>query len=772
MPPGEPSRFHGLIAVAAFLAIAWACSSARRRVNLRIVVVGLSLQAVIALLLLRVPATAEAFDLVAALVAKAISFADEGSRFVFGSLSDPNGTWGFVFAFRVIPVIIFFAALMAVLYQLRVVPMIVAGMAWCLRRSLGVTGTEALATASNVLIGQTEAPLCVRPYLPSMTRSQLMVVMTGGFATIAGSVLAGYVSFLGGDDEARRIEFARHLLTASLMSAPAAFVMAKLLIPETEAPDEGTVESAELRPGANVLDAIAIGAGDGLKLSLNVAAMLIAFVSLLALLDWPIRALGDWMPIAEWRGEMDFGPWGITPLLGLLFTPVAWMLGIASGETSAVGELLGTQIVATEFIAYLRLADMQSAGELSHRSVVIATYALCGFANLPSIAIQIGGLGALAPSRRADLSRLAFRAMCGGAMACWSTAAIAAMVLPSDAAVPTSPAQAVSLDSPDPSAASDGAAVADAALRDGCGPQVPAVVYLDDLPLRKIRSGPTPRAVSGDLATLHNLFEIEPGLFSGSGPETEAELDALAALGVRTIVSVDGAVPLAAAAEARGMRSVHLPIGYDTVDISQRARIVRAVRDLPRPLYLHCHHGRHRGPAAIMFAEVALGRCDADRAVQLLGLLGTSRDYPGLYAAMAEATALDGSEVDSVRLEDLPAVETVADFAAGMARADRIFERLESLADSGWQVSASHPDLVAAVEAGMLTETFRGLRSKRPGGMAGDGHELLLEAFIGEATALEQAIGDAEPAQATAILGRLDARCDACHRQWRNPSGP
>ncbi|MGA1632911.1 MAG: Na+ dependent nucleoside transporter N-terminal domain-containing protein, partial [Phycisphaerales bacterium] len=229
MPDADPSRFHGLLAIAAFILVAWACSSARRRINLRIVVTGLLLQVAIAIVLLRIPATADAFDVVAGLVAKAISFADEGSRFVFGSLADPGGPWGFVFAFRVIPVIIFFAALMALLYQLRIMPLVVAGMAWCLRRTLGVTGTEALATASNVLIGQTEAPLCVRPYLPSMTRSQLMVVMTGGFATIAGSVLAGYVSFLGGDDEARRIEFARHLLTASLMSAPAAFVMAKLL---------------------------------------------------------------------------------------------------------------------------------------------------------------------------------------------------------------------------------------------------------------------------------------------------------------------------------------------------------------------------------------------------------------------------------------------------------------------------------------------------------------------------------------------------------------
>ncbi len=496
MPAADPSRFHGLLAIAAFLLLAWLFSTAKRRVNLRLVATGLLLQAAIAVVLLRIPATADAFDVVAGFVAKAISFADEGSRFVFGSLADPEGPWGFVFAFRVIPVIIFFAALMALLYQMRIMPLVVSGMAWCLRRTLGVTGTEALATASNVLIGQTEAPLCVRPYLPSMTRSQLMVVMTGGFATIAGSVLAGYVSFLGGDDEARRIEFARHLLTASLMSAPAAFVMAKMLVPETEPIEDGAVESADLKPGANVLDAIAVGAGDGLKLALNVAAMLIAFVSILALLDWPIRSLGEWVPIANWRSEMGYGAWGIAPLLGLVFTPFAWLLGVASPDVPKVAELLGTQIVATEFIAYLKLAEMQSAEELSHRSVVIATYALCGFANLPAIAIQIGGLGALVPSRRADLSRLAFRAMCGGAMACWSTAAIAAMVLPSEAAPPESEAvmtpvsdaeatEAVgAIDSFRGLAGVEGMEVVEAIdgvpVRGGaCGPAVGAVVVLE-----------------------------------------------------------------------------------------------------------------------------------------------------------------------------------------------------------------------------------------------------------------------------------------------------
>jgi CNT family concentrative nucleoside transporter len=711
MPDGDPSRFHGLLAIAAFVAVAWLFSSSRGRVPVRIVVTGMLLQVVIALLLLRVPVTADAFDAVAGVVAKAISFADEGSRFVFGSLSDPSGPWGFVFAFRVLPVIVFFAATMAVLYQLRVMPVIVSGMAWCLRRTLGVTGTEALA---------------------------------------------GYVSFLGGEDEARRVEFARHLLTASLMSAPAAFVMAKLLVPETEPVEESEVEAAELKPGANVLDAVAVGAGDGLKLALNVAAMLVAFVAILALMDWPISALGEWAPVAAWRAEHDLGPWGIAPLLGLCFSPVAWLLGIPSNDVSRVGELLGTQIVATEFVAYLRLSEMQADSSLSPRSVVIATYALCGFANLPSIAVQIGGLGALAPTRRADLSRLAFRAMCGGAMACWSTAAIAGMVLPADEMPPrldVSPISQRAEDSP--------ASERDA---DTCGPPVPGIVVLDGRDswpqgLRKIEE---------PLATLHNVFEIAPGLYSGSGPETEAELDALANLGIRTVISVDGARPKHEWASERGMRYVHLPIGYDTVDPLQRMRLVRSVRDLERPIYLHCHHGKHRGPAALVYAQVSLGRCDARTGLRLLEILGTSRSYPGLYAAVTGASLVDPDEIDAVEELELAPVAKVGDLAAGMAKADRVFDRLFVIEAAGWKVPAEHPDLVPAAETGILTELFRGMRGLREGASPGDDHERQIEAFIERSTALEAAIREGRAKEASAVLADLDTRCTACHKAWRN----
>jgi CNT family concentrative nucleoside transporter len=331
----------------------------------------------------------------------------------------------------VVPVIIFFASLMAVLYRLGVMQAVVGGLAWALRRTLGVSGAEALVTASNVLLGQGEAPLAIRPYLPRLTRSQLMITMTGGFATIAGSVLGGYVAFLGGEDEELRVLYTRHFLTASLMSAPAAFVMAKLLVPETrEVPDERVVATGDLRPGRNLIDAAALGAGEGLRLALGVIAILIAFVSLLALADLPLRELGNLEAIRGWRESNGHGDWGIAPTLGFLFTPVAWLLGVAGPDLGTVGSLLGTQIVATEFTAFVELGRLKAEAAIDPRSAVIATYALCGFANIPSIAVQIGALGAVVPERREEIVALAPKAMAAGAMACWMTGAVAALTLP------------------------------------------------------------------------------------------------------------------------------------------------------------------------------------------------------------------------------------------------------------------------------------------------------------------------------------------------------
>lgn len=416
----------------ALLLIALALSTDRRRINLRIVGAGIGLQLVIAFLCLKFGPVVWAFDQFAAGVNKVISFADDGTRFIFGNFADPAaGPWGFVFAVKVLPVIIFFAALMAVLYHLGIMQRVIAAVAWVLRKTLGVTGVEALSASANIFVGQTEAPLCVRPFIGRMTRSQIMAVMTGGFATIAGSVLAAYVGILGGDEDAERILFAKHLMTASVMSAPAGFVMAKIMLPETEVPPSENLSDLERLPREtrNVLDAAAAGATDGLKLALNVAAMLIAFVALLAMLNWPLQALGNIESVKAWREANGIPVLSFENILGMILSPLAWAMGVQWKDCGFFGSMMGTQVIATEFVAYARLGEAIKGGTIAHRTSEIATYALCGFANLPSIAIQIGGLSAMAPERRSDFATIGLRAMTAGALACWMTGAVAGLFI-------------------------------------------------------------------------------------------------------------------------------------------------------------------------------------------------------------------------------------------------------------------------------------------------------------------------------------------------------
>lgn len=423
---------HGLIGVALLLFIAYLLCPAKRSINPRILVSGLALQFLLAFLCLSFPPVVLVFDAFAGIVTKVISFAGEGTTFLFGNLADPGaGPWGFVFAVKVLPVIVFFASLMSVLYHLGVMQRVVGLLARLLRASMGITGAEALSAAANVFVGQTEAPLTVKPFIPSMTRSQIMAVMTGGFATIAGSVLAAYVGLLGGEDPESQRLFAKHLITASVMSAPAGLVMAKIILPELDTPPpESLKDLLTMRPTTrNVVDAAAEGATDGLKLALNVAAMLVAFVALLALINYPLTALSQWGPIAHWRDSLALPVFSLQNLLGYAFTPIAWAMGIERADARPFGALLGTQIIATEFVAYLDLAKHLKDGTLSPRSAQIATYALCGFANVASIAIQIGGLSAIAPERRKDFVELAPRAMLAGALACWMTGAVAGVFI-------------------------------------------------------------------------------------------------------------------------------------------------------------------------------------------------------------------------------------------------------------------------------------------------------------------------------------------------------
>jgi len=424
-------QYRGILGLAVLIAIALALSSNRRHVRWRIVFGGLAMQLILALLVLRLEYAALFFDALAAAATRVLSFTDAGAEFIFGSQLYTQKEMGFVFAFHVLPTIIFFASLMSVLYHIGVMQWVVRVMARVMNTVMGVSGAESLAVAANVFVGQTEAPLVVRPYVAQMTRSELMTLMTGGFATIAGGVFAAYVTMLGGEDMALRVDFAKHLLTASVMSAPAAFVISKIIAPEmAESQSAGTLRARFEKTTINTLDAATTGAGDGLRLAANVGAMLLALLALVAGVDYVLEWVGQtrWIhPVVEGMGMKALN---LKSILGLVFSPIAWCMGVSADEMRTVGSLLGEKIVLTEFVAYGSLSETLKGGDaISMRSAHIATYALCGFANFGSIAIQLGGIGGIAPQRRQELAQLAVRAMIGGALASFMTASIAGMLL-------------------------------------------------------------------------------------------------------------------------------------------------------------------------------------------------------------------------------------------------------------------------------------------------------------------------------------------------------
>ena len=400
----------GLIVI---LSIAWALSTDRRRVNWRAVIMGTALQLVFAVIILRTSWGRRFFDAMGDSVTGFLDLSDRGSIFVFG-----DNFLDHFFAFKVLPTIIFFSSFITVLYYLGVMQWVVRGFAWIMMRVMRTSGAESLSAAANIFVGQTEAPLLIRPYVGKMTRSELMAIMTGGFVTIAGGVLVAYVGILS----PRFPDIAGHLIAASVMGAPAGLVMSKLMLPETEESlTAGTVKLEAERPWSNVIDAAAEGATAGLGLALNVAAMLLAFLGLLALLNAGLGWLG---------GLVGFPGITLEGILGWLLQPLAWVMGTPWAEADKVGALIGIKTGANEFIAYTKMGDMIEAGELSDRSRVIATYALCGFSNFSSIAIQIGGIGAMAPERKSELAQLGLRAMVGGSLACFQTAAIAGLLVP------------------------------------------------------------------------------------------------------------------------------------------------------------------------------------------------------------------------------------------------------------------------------------------------------------------------------------------------------
>ena len=413
-----------------FLFLGWVFSIDRKSINWVLVAKGVALQIIIAVLVLKFPLIEALFDGISVAFVKLIGFTDYGFTFLFKSLvSGEVGNPIVSFAFKILPTIIFFSALVSLFYYWGIIQKVVYAFAWIMKKFMRLSGAESLAAAGNVFLGQTEAPLLVKPYLLQMTKSEMMCLMTGGMATIAGGVLAAYVGFLGGDDPEQQAFFAKHLLTASIISAPAAIVAAKMLVPETEKINEDLTISKE-KIGTNALEAIANGTTDGLKLAVNVGAMLLVFIALMALCNGVLNQIGSWTSINGVIAEnTPYDQLSFEFILGYLGRPLVWIMGISWEDSIYVGELLGIKTVLNEFVAYPRLGEMKADGLISERSVIMSTYLLCGFANFASIGIQIGGIGALVPSRKGLLSKLGVRSLIGGTIACILTATVIGMTL-------------------------------------------------------------------------------------------------------------------------------------------------------------------------------------------------------------------------------------------------------------------------------------------------------------------------------------------------------
>lgn len=413
-------RLISAIGLFSMVGFAWLMSSHRRRFPWRVAAGGVGLQLLLAWAILGSESRRLAFHRIGEFFTRLLSFVDAGCEFVFGeNYSD------FYFAFRVLPTIIFFSSLMGVLYHIGLLQLIVRSFAFVMRHTLKTSGAESLSAAANIFVGQTEAPFVIYPYIPRMTRSELMAVMVGGFATIAGGVMAMYIGF--GID-------AGHLVTASFISAPAGLVIAKVMLPETEAAVTATSGGSSVpRQTSNIIEAATHGASEGLKLALNVAAMLIAFLALIAMVDFILGETSVWV-MSHLGAVEDPAPLTLSRLCGIIFAPLAWLIGIPWKDCAAGGELLGLKLVANELVAYQKLATWTSgapgAPPLDERSITLLTYALCGFSNFASIGIQVGGIGGLAPERRRDLAELGFRAMIGGTLACCMTACVAGIMIP------------------------------------------------------------------------------------------------------------------------------------------------------------------------------------------------------------------------------------------------------------------------------------------------------------------------------------------------------
>ncbi|MBK8499674.1 MAG: Na+ dependent nucleoside transporter [Flavobacteriales bacterium] len=422
---------RGAVGMAAIIGIAWAFSAKRKSVNWRVVGIGLAFQLVMALLVLYVPPAQWVFEIVGKCFVKVLDFTRAGSEFLFGGLLNVK-SFGFIFALQILPTIIFFSALTSVLFYLGIIQKVVYALAWALNKTMRLSGAESLSTAGNIFLGQTEAPLMIKAYLDKMNRSEIFLVMVAGMATVAGGVLAAYVGFLGGDDPVQRLFFAKHLLTASVMAAPGAVVVAKVLFPQTEAIDQ-KIQVGMDKVGTNLLDAMSNGTTEGLKLAANVGAMLLVFFAFIAMANYGFEKLGAVTGLNPWVASISHGNFdklSLQFILGYLFAPIMWLMGVAGEDVTLAGRLVGEKIIASEFVGYESLATLKASGAFAYqRSIVMCTYMLCGFANFASIGIQIGGIGSLAPSKRQWLSEFGMRALLGGTLASLLSATIVGMLV-------------------------------------------------------------------------------------------------------------------------------------------------------------------------------------------------------------------------------------------------------------------------------------------------------------------------------------------------------
>ncbi len=429
---GTESFLRGVLGIIFLIFTTYLLSNNKKAINWKTAGFGLILQLVLAIGVLKVSWIKTVFENAGKIFVKILDFTMEGTKFLFGDLVSPDN-FGNVFIFSILPTVIFFAALTSILFYLGIIQKIVRIMALLLSKILGVSGPESLSVAGNIFLGQTESPLMIKAYLEKMSKSEILLVMVGGMATVAGGVLAAYIGFLGGDDPELKVFYAKHLLTASVMAAPGAIVISKILYPETEKINSD-VKISQKKIGTNFLDAISIGTSEGLKLAANIAAMLLVFIAFIALINYLLSGAGSVLNINDFiKDNTVYNELSLELILGYLFSPVMWLIGVAKEDITLMGQLLGIKLAASEFIGYIQLSSLKDASNLIHlnyqKSIIIATYMLCGFANFASIGIQIGGIGALEPKQRTNLSKLGFKALIGGTLASLLSATIAGMII-------------------------------------------------------------------------------------------------------------------------------------------------------------------------------------------------------------------------------------------------------------------------------------------------------------------------------------------------------